>query len=260
MFATHNYGMAGCRRLVVVTLLAMLSCGAFIPSGRTNAGGADHALSLLDRAQAAYLAAQKHYEAGPTDNLAAGEFARATFERAEFATNDTERAALAVQGIAACRKLVLRDPDSATGHYYLGLNLGQLARTKLLGALKIVNEMEANFKRARTLNERLDNAGPDRCLGLLYYEAPTIGSVGSRTKARKHLEHAVHLAPEFPPNRLSLAEAYLKWRDKPLLKRELIALERFWPEARTNFPHADWPAWSRRLQKLESEAAKLIPP
>jgi tetratricopeptide (TPR) repeat protein len=249
-FATHNYTMRRTRRLQVLTMLAAICFAA--------AMGLSRAATPLARVQATFLAAQKQYETNRTDNLIAGEFARAAFERAEFSTNDTERAALAVQGIAACRKLIARDPKSAPGHYYLGLNLGQMARTKLLGALRIVDEMEREFKAARALDERLDHAGPDRCLGLLYYEAPAIGSVGSRSKARKHLERAAELAPDFPPNRLSLAEAYLKWREKNLLKRELAAMEKLWPTARTSFPDADWPAWSRRWLKLKADASELL--
>ena len=35
------------------------------------------------------------------------------YDLADFATNDTERAQLANQGIAACRQLVAREPKSA---------------------------------------------------------------------------------------------------------------------------------------------------
>lgn len=250
--------MRRCLRLWGLTLLAAVGFGAETGLSRANESEQNRPAAPLARAQTTFLAAQKQYETDRTNNLAAGEFARAAFERAEFSTNDAERAALAVQGIAASRKLVARDPKSAPGHYYLGLNLGQMARTKLLGALKIVDEMEREFKTARTLDERLDHAGPDRCLGLLYYEAPAIGSVGSRSKARKHLERAAELAPDFPPNRLSLAEAYVKWREKNLLKRELAALEQLWPAAKASFPDADWPAWSRRWQKLKADAAALL--
>ena len=90
------------------------------------------------------------------------------------------------------------------------MNLGQLARTKGLGALKLVNQMEHEFTRARDLDEQLDWAGPDRNLGLLYRDAPAIGSIGSRTKAREHLKRAVELAPQYPENRLNLIEAYLQ--------------------------------------------------
>ncbi len=116
------------------------------------------------------------------------------------------------------------------------MNLGQLARTKLLGALKLVTEMEAEFKAARRLDEHLDFAGPDRSLGLLYLEAPGWPtSVGSRTKARQHLRRAAELAPQYPENRLTLLEAYLRWGDHNGVQRELKALEEIWPAARTNF-------------------------
>lgn len=208
------------------------------------------------------MSARQRFESDPTNHVAIWEFARAGFDRAEFATNDTERAALAVLGIDACRKLIARDPKSAPGHYYLGMNLGQLARTKLLGALKLVDEMEREFKAAAALEERFDHAGPQRNLGLLYYEAPVLGSIGSRTKARKHLERAVELAPDFPENRLNLAEAYLKWRDKQPLKRELEALQKLWPAAKTNFVGADWEAawqdWTRRERQLHENSEALL--
>ena len=242
-------------RLVVGLGLAAMWCGAADP-------GATERTRLINRAQQIFCAAQQRFASEPTNTVAAWEFARAGFDRAEFSTNNAERAALAIQGIDACRQALARDAKSAPAHYYLGMNLGQLARTKLLGALRMVGEMERAFKTAATLDEHFDYAGPDRCLGLLYYEAPVIGSVGSRTKARKHLERAVELEPGFPENRLNLAEAYLKWREKKLLQRELEALEKLQPAARTNFPGADWEAawgdWSRREKKLRENAAALL--
>ena len=65
------------------------------------------------------------------------------------------------------------------------MNLGQLARTELLGALKLVKEMEREFKTAADLDKQFDYAGPERCLGLLYRDAPGWpASIGSRRKAR----------------------------------------------------------------------------
>ena len=166
--------------------------------------------SLVERVQAAFRTAQARFAGEPANTAAAWEFARTAFERAEYATNNAERAALAIQGIDACRQTLARDAKSAPMHFYLGMNLGQLARTKLLGALPMVGEMERAFQAAAELDAQFAHAGPDRCLGLLYYQAPVIGSVGSRTKARKHLERAAEIAPGFPENRLNLAEAYLK--------------------------------------------------
>lgn len=264
MFATVNSWTRRTHGRCAAVLLTPLGAGLgllVILGGAADAGSADSA-RWLDRAQRIFSAAQRRFISEPTNTVAAWEFARAGFERAEFSTNNAERAALAIQGIDACRQALAHDAKSAPAHYYLGMNLGQLARTKLLGALKLVGEMERAFKTAATLDEHFDSAGPDRCLGLLYYEAPVIGSVGSRPKARKHLERAAELAPEFPENRLNLAEAYLKWREKKLLQRELDALEKLQPAARTNFAGADWEAawveWVRREKKLRANSEALL--
>jgi tetratricopeptide (TPR) repeat protein len=213
------------------------------------------------RAQSAFLSARARHESEPRNLDAAWQFARACFDRAEFATNRAERAAIAEQGIDACRQAVARATNSAPAHYYLAMNLGQLAQTKMLGALKIVPEMEREFKTVRTLDERFDYAGPDRNLGLLYCEAPAIGSIGSRTKARQHLERAVELLPDYPENRLNLLEACLKWGDRTGAQRELKSLEALWPRAQTNLPAEVWAAnrtdWNARLEKARKKIDEL---
>jgi hypothetical protein len=213
-------------------------------------------------AQRAYIAAKRHFESEPTNNAALLELVRAGFDRAEFATNNTEREAIAVPCISASRTLVARDANSAAAHYYLGMNLGQLARTKMLGALRIVDEMEREFKTAAALDEKFDHAGPNRNLGMLYHEAPVIGSIGSRSKARKNFERAAELAPDYPENRLNLAEAYLKWREKKPLQHELEGLEKIWPAARTNFTGIEWEMawrdWQNRRDKLNAKAKDFL--
>lgn len=264
MFATHNsVGRRRGRRFLGLTLLAVIGCGEGTDWAAAPTAAPDRP-RLVAHAQNRYETAWGRFQNEPTNSSAAWEYARAAFDRAEFSTNDTERAALAVPAIEACRKLTAREPQCAPAHYYLGMNLGQYARTKLLGALKLVGEMERAFQTAAILDERFDHAGPQRNLGLLYYEAPVIGSVGSRTKARKHLERAAELAPDYPENRLNLAEAYLKWRDRQPLKRELDALQKLWPAAKTNFIGPDWDAawqdWTRREKQLRHKSAALLGP
>jgi tetratricopeptide (TPR) repeat protein len=249
------------RRLQILTLAAAVGFGAaYSLNAQTSRSSARTA--WVSHTQTNFVVAQKRFESEPTNNAAAWEFARAGFDRAEFSTNDSERAAIAVQGIDACRKLLARDSNSAPGHYYLGMNLGQLARTKLFGALKIVNEMEREFKAARSLDQHLHYAGPDRNLGLLYFEAPTIGSVGSKIKAREHLQKAAVLAPDYPENPINLAEAYLKWQEKKALRSELQAIDKLWPAAKTNFAGADWaaawPDWERRRNRLREKATESL--
>jgi tetratricopeptide (TPR) repeat protein len=201
--------------------------------------------------------AQARYRQEPQNAEAAWQFARASFDLAEFATNKTERADLAQQGIAASRQALAGDPNSAPAHYYLGMNLGQLARTRGLSALKLVDEMEREFSRSRELDEHLDYGGSDRNLGTLYRDAPSIGSIGDRSKARQHLQRAVTLAPEYPENHLALLEACLKWGDRNCAQRELKALEELWPAARAKFTGpawgASWADWEPRLQQARSK-------
>ena len=79
----------------------------------------------------------------------------------------------------------------------------------------MVKEMEREFKTADDLDEHFDYAGPARCLGLLYCDAPGWPvSIGSRHKAREWLERAVKLAPDYPENHLNLVESRLQWKDR----------------------------------------------
>ncbi len=215
-------------------------------------------------AQRNFQQAQARYRKAPSETPAAWQFGRACFDLAEFATNNTARASLAEQGIAACRLALARDSNSAPAHYYLGMNLGQLARTRGLSALKLVDQMEQEFTRARDLDEHLDWAGPDRNLGLLYGDAPVIGSIGSRTRAREHLRRAVEVAPAYPENQLNLIEAYMNWGERTGAWRELQTLEAAWPAARTNFVGEGWAAswadWEPRLKKLKRKVEEPTKP
>jgi tetratricopeptide (TPR) repeat protein len=216
----------------------------------TEAGFAAYAKQGFQQAQTCYRNA-------PGDAAAAWKFARACFDLAEFATNKTDRAGLAEQGIAASQQVIASEPKLAQGHYYLGMNLGQLARTRGLSALKLVSQMQRAFTRAHDLEVQFDWAGPDRNLGLLYRDAPSIGSIGSRSSAREHLKRAVELAPRYPENRLNLVETYLSWGEPNGARRELAMLEAAWPSARTNFVGeawaASWADWEPRLNKLKKK-------
>jgi tetratricopeptide (TPR) repeat protein len=208
-------------------------------------------------ARTAYQQAEKRYQTQPLNDEAAWQFARACFDLADAATTRAERASIAERGIAASRQAVIRAPNLAPAHYYLGMNLAQLAQTKGLGALKLVTQMEHEFTLVLKLDEHFDFAGADRNLGLLYRDAPAIGSIGSRSKARQHLERAVELAPQYPENYLNLIEAYLKWGNRAGARGELRVVEVLWPSARTNFVGAAWASswadWQPRLEKLRKE-------
>jgi tetratricopeptide (TPR) repeat protein len=212
------------------------------------------------RAEKAFRLAQIQF-ASRTNDPAAWQFARACFDLADFATNNTGRATIATQGIAACRELLARETNSAPGHYYLAMNYGQLARAEApsLAAYRLVKQMEHEFKTAAELDKTLDYAGPARCLGLLYRDAPGWPfSIGSRHKAREWLEQAAKIAPDYPENQLNLAESFLQWHETDNAKSELTTLDALWPKAQTNLTDAAWErSWDDWFTRRDAARNKL---
>ena len=270
MIATINYpGFKGSHRrprvrkaciprgvsLFLACFLGTFSWEVSLP-GEPGNGASEIPGSFGLRAQKRFMEDQNQFQSQPGNPEMALKFGLAAFDWAEFATNSHQREAIALAGIDACRSVVAGQPKSAAGHYYLAMNLGQLARTKTLGALKLVDEMETEFQITRKLDEDFDYAGPDRNLGLLYSEAPGWPtSIGSRGKARHHLCRAVVLKPNYPENRLNLLEAYLKWGDKSGANQEFRTLKELWPTAKNEFTgelwEMSWTDWDRRWEKIQ---------
>jgi tetratricopeptide (TPR) repeat protein len=260
--ATFNSNARHAAKCGFIAAIFILAAGIIFADDAKNEVFAARAGAEFHRAQAQFQS-----DAGNPTN--AWQFARACYDFADFATNDAERAMIAVQGIAACRQLTASEPKSAPGHYYLAMNLGQLARTELLGALKLVTEMEREFKTVADLDAQFDFAGPERNLGLLYRDAPGWpASIGSKHKAKNYLQQAEKLAPDYPENHLNLAESYLQWQDNDAAKKELGALDALWPKAQTNFTgtawEQSWDDWSTRrdeaCKKLDEIFAPANPP
>lgn len=197
----------------------------------------------------------ERFLAQTNDPEIAWQFARACFDLADITTSNSQRANIATQGIAAARQSLTLS-NSAPGHYYLGMNLGKLADARHnLSSLRLTREMEAEFLAALALDEHFDFAGSDRNLGLVYWQAPVIASIGNRSKARQHLETAVQLAPDFPENRLNLIEAYVKWGDRTEAQRQLDQLEKLWTGAQKQFTGErwalSWADWDKRLNAVQ---------
>jgi hypothetical protein len=209
------------------------------------------------RAEAAFEQAQARYQSQMDNPVVAWEFARACYDWADWATNKAQRASIAKEGIAACQQSLVVT-NSAAAHYYMAMNMGQLAQSEALGALKLVHQMEHEFLTAAEMDPRADFGGAERGLGLLYCDAPGWPvSLGNRSRARKFLESAVSLAPDYPENVLNLAEGELKWGDKTDARRELAALDAIWLSAQKALtgPHWDWSwyDWTRRRDALRAE-------
>jgi TPR repeat protein len=216
------------------------------------------------RAERDFLQAQLYYLAATNSSTNTMQFALACFNLADMATNDTQRAEIARRGIEVCRQWLAHESNSAPGHYYLAMNLGQLAQAEApsISAYRLVHEVEREFKAAADLDVQFDHAGPARTLGLLYFQAPGWPlSVGSKTKAREWLKRAAELAPNYPGNQLNLAEAQLKWRQREELEATLKKMDTIWPVAETNFVGENWEQswqdWNARRVKIKAEAQRV---
>jgi hypothetical protein len=116
--------------------------------------------------------------------------------------------------------------------------------------------MERSFHTALALDPHHSHAGADRCLGLLYRDAPGWPiSVGSRSKARHHLERACQLAPEYPENQLNLLEAYEKWGEKSRVRESMPRVREVLEQGRLKFAGDDWTVswedWDRRWKAIQ---------
>jgi len=222
-------------------------CGVILLAAATALGQQVTNTVFAARAQSEFIRAQKKLTAHPDIATNAWILGRASYDWAELATNAEQRAAVAQAGIAACRHLVAREPQSAAGHYYLAMNYGELAEAEApsMAAYKLIREIEREFKVAAQLDERLDFAGPIRCLGLLYRDAPSWPvSIGSRRKAREYLERAAVLAPDFPENQMNLVESHILWHGADETEAAWRRLTVIWPAAQTNLTGANWePSW-----------------
>ncbi|MFO1476357.1 MAG: hypothetical protein U1F98_06870 [Verrucomicrobiota bacterium] len=225
--------------------------------------GNDPALEAYSvRVRVSFAECRSRYLADTNNPDLAWQLGRACFQLTTIATNKSERAGVAKLGIDACQGLISRNTNSLQGHYYLGANLGRLADTRRnLSGLKLVDQMEREFLISLSLGSNYDYAGPDRNLGLLYFQAPAIFSVGNRSKAQHHLLRAVKIAPEYPDNLLNYIEALIKWNERDAARKELKVLEARWPEAQKQFGGDDWLYdrldWEERFDAVRK---KLAPP
>ncbi len=192
-----------------------------------------------------------------TNNVTNGwQFARACFDLAESATNETSRANFARQGIAASQSAVAHDSKSAPAHYFLAMNFGELAQAEApsLAAYHLVHDVEREFKTAAELDEKFEHAGAARNLGALYFQAPSWPlSVGSKKKAREWFQRAATLAPNYPENQINLAEAHIHWHERAEAEKALKLLEINWPAVVTNYPGIAWEKLRNEWQERRDE-------
>jgi len=240
------------RRITHIGMVCLLALGA----GQTMADGDTN--SVVGSLGKNFAQFRQRFQTETNNAEAAWQFGRACYDMSTLQKDPSRQAEIAEQGIAACRAAIALKPGSVQPHYYLGMNIGQVADAKhSLSGLRLVKDVEREFLAAHALDEHFDYGGPDRNLGLLYESAPAIISIGSRSKARQHLQKAVELAPDFPENQLNLIEAYLKWDYHTEAERQLGELEKIWPAAQKKFTGdawvLSWTDWNKRFESVKKK-------
>src|SRR5439155_20091937 len=115
-------------RVSLMSRLFCILCASFLSILAQPAVQAeDPAIGRLDRI---YHEARSRFQESTNSIEAAWQLGRACFDLADVAKTDSQRARLAQEGIDACRTALSRKYSSGPAHYYLAMNLGELARTK----------------------------------------------------------------------------------------------------------------------------------
>jgi len=187
--------------------------------------------------------------------------ARTAFDLGEFITDKSEKADVAEIGIAAAHRAIDLKHDTAEARFYLGMNNGQLARTRTLGALSLVKHIESNLEKAIEIDAKFQNACPHLYLAILYKNAPGWpASVGNKKKSRANFEKAVQLAPLFPYNRIRHVEALIEWNDEKEARKALKDLKGILPKARERYEGPGWShlwkEWTNRIEIIERELSE----
>ncbi len=221
-------------------------------------GGAE-AVEAVDAVELRLRTLQEAWKSPQASVEIGWKLAQACFDRAEFATNRTERSSLAERGIEASKSVLSRDSNSAPGHFFLAMNLGQLARTRHLSALGLVTDMEVHFLATIALDPSFLRGAAHRSLGMLYRDAPGWpASIGSRSKARRYLEKACELHPLYPENLLTLMESELGWGERKRVSARLSGLDALMAKGVQGSQSAEgsdnWKEWRARAELVRRQA------
>jgi tetratricopeptide (TPR) repeat protein len=171
--------------------------------------------------------------------------ARACAWLTEEFRDSQRRASYAQKGMDYAKRAVDINPQRVEAHYYLGINTGQSATTKTVGAYMMVPRVVKAGEAAMKLDEKFDYAGPARLIGTVYAKAPPWpASIGDIDEGIKYLGKAVQLAPEYPQNHLHYADALLADGKLNDAEREYkIVLDAQVP-----------PEWANRAQRWKYDA------
>lgn len=179
------------------------------------------------------------------DELAAA--IEADARRSDTETDPKIREQLAADAAGEAQACISRAPQSAVCLYYRGIALGLDAKAHPLHASEDLKYMLASLDSAEAADATYSQGGPARVKALVLIRAPgwPLGP-GDAEAGLAAARRAVALAPMYPPNVLTLAEAQAKTADSSGARASYVHAREL---AQALPPGADRNAWLREAEQ-----------
>jgi tetratricopeptide (TPR) repeat protein len=161
----------------------------------------------------------------------------------------SQRQAYARKGIAMGREATEKTSKRVESWYYLALSLGAHAEIQGTPNRDTIREMREAIQWALALDNRYDDCGPHRFMGLLMVksDAYPLYAVGTIKEGLEHLKKAVEMCPDYGENHLAYAEALKDDGQHDLARAELEkVIASMKPKDRT----AEHDAWLEKANEL----------
>ncbi len=207
----------------------------------------------VEESAAAFAAALSHRS---DDYGTLWQAARVTAWLGEYGSTERERHVR--NGITYVNTALKLQPEGVEARFYHGVLGGLLGDLDNRYGLDAVRQIESRMTGLIEQGADIAHGGPQRVYGVLLLRAPgPPASIGSLRNARKQLEAAVEIAPEWPENQLYLAEWELAWaddKDNPDFAqqaRERLSKHLLGPDATVPAGAAyEFGVWQQRARKL----------
>ncbi len=258
---------------VFVVLGAVIACN-HVPTGTLNNGG-----ERSERYEQLVLEARDAFERDPRSvknaeqsaakfaealKLYAGDYdtlwqaARVCAWVGEYSREEDVREKHVRDGIAIANTALELQPNGVEARFYHGVLAGLLGELDNSYGLDAVKKIESRMTGLIDEKAEIAHGGPQRVYGVLLLRAPgPPTSIGSLRNARKQLEAAVEIAPDWPENQLYFAEWEFAWaddKDDPEFAkkaRDRLQKHLLGPEATAPADAAfEFSVWQERARKL----------
>lgn len=167
--------------------------------------------------------------------------------------NKKERRLWAEKGMAYANRCVEVAPNMPECYYWRAVNTGLYHSVKIIGYQDGIKQMIDDCNAVIAMGRAsYDNAGPWRIQGQIFTKLPETGGrpdsiTRDLDKALAYLYRAVELAPDYPENRIALAEALYKEGRPDEAREELTIAQEEAPNWKVD---SSYPEWERTIARL----------